>query len=138
MRKIGVGVTIFVVFIIGAVSTSYGFENDSLQISSIRFSGIKRTKIQYLERFIETEVGHKPDSLIIKEDLRRLRNLAPVMLADVSYESADSGILLNYKIVERYTLLPVGDFGITDDNFWIGGGLMESNLFGRGLYTYGY
>jgi hypothetical protein len=32
----------------------------------------------------------------------------------------------------------VGDFGITDDNFWIGGGLMESNLFGRGLYTYGY
>jgi hypothetical protein len=53
-------------------------------------------------------------------------------------EQSDSGMMIDYKIVERITMLPVGDFGITNDNFWLGIGAMESNLGGRGMYAYGF
>ncbi len=108
------------------------------QIQRIEIAGNKRTKTSYLKRFIKQKPGNAIDSLLIESDLRRLRTLAGVQ--DVRYEIAsnDTGNVLTYTIAERYTLLPVGDFGITKNNFWIGVGLMESNLAGRGIYLYGF
>ena len=60
------------------------------------------------------------------------------MDAKASISESDSGLVLDYNIHERYTLLPVGDFGITKNSFWIGAGLMESNFAGKGIYAYGY
>jgi len=107
-------------------------------VGDINFEGNTRTKSSYLQRFIQSETGEVPDSQKIADDLRKLRYLAPVMDAEAFLVTSDSCQSLTYAINERYTLLPVGDFGITRNNFWIGGGLMESNLAGKGMYAYGY
>ena len=107
-------------------------------VDRIYFEGNTKTKSSYLQRFIHSKTGEIPDSQKIAEDLRKLSNLAPVMEAKALLTSSGSGLSLIYSINERYTLLPVGDFGISHNNFWIGGGLMESNLGGKGLYAYGY
>ncbi len=107
-------------------------------IHSIEIIGNKRTKTSYLHRFLYSQPGEQYDSIKINGDLRRLRTLAPVMQAICDTIHSDSGIVVQYKIEERFTILPVGDFGITDDNFWIGVGVMESNLAGRGIYIYGF
>lgn len=115
-----------------------GVSQKSEYIKSIEFQGTKRTKSSYLNRFTKTQTGLSLDSIQLENDLRKLRTLPPVMHVEAISTTSDSGINLVYKIEERFTLFPVGDFGLTEDNFWIGGGLMESNLLGRGLYAYGY
>lgn len=107
-------------------------------IQKIEISGLKRTKEDYLRRFLSVEPGFAIDTSVIEEDKRKLRTLSSVMNVKSSIEDADSQVVLKYQIEERWTLLPVGDFGASKDNIWIGAGLMETNLFGRGLYFYGY
>lgn len=70
--------------------------------------------------------------------MRRLRTLSSVLNVTPFVLPTDSGNVLTYQIKERWTLLPVGDFGVTEKSFWIGAGAMESNLFGRGVYAYAY
>lgn len=133
------GKNIFVLFLLTIlVCISPVTFSQQYSIRDILFEGNSKTKTTYLQRFIKTQAGEIPDSLQITNDLRKLRSLAPVMDASAFISESDSGSLLIYSIHERYTMLPVGDFGITNDNFWIGGGLMESNLRGKGLYVYGY
>ncbi len=107
-------------------------------ISFVDFSGNKRTRSNYLLRFIDIKKGNIADSVSIAEDMRRLRTLSSVLMVTPFIIPTDSGNLLRYQIKERWTLLPVGDFGITGNSLWIGAGAMESNLFGRGIYTYLY
>lgn len=108
------------------------------QIHTIEITGNKRSKTDYLKRFITQKPGESVDSLKIENDSRRLRTLAGVQEVSYTLSPTDSGYVLTYSITERYTILPVGDFGITDNNIWIGGGAMESNLAGRGMYLYGF
>jgi len=127
-------ISIFLLLIL----THYGHGQTNNTIHSIEITGNKKTKTSYLQRFLYSQPGERYDSLKINNDLRRLRTLAPVMQALCDTIHKDSGIVVQYKIEERFTILPVGDFGITDDNFWIGIGVMESNLAGRGMYIYGF
>lgn len=108
------------------------------KIYSVEISGNKKTKSTYLQRFIYTTPKEQYDNIKINDDLRRLRTLSPVMDAEIDTVHVDSGIIIKYNITERFTILPVGDFGITKDNFWIGFGAMESNLAGKGMYIYGF
>lgn len=117
-------------------ATGWGQTNNT--IYSVEISGNTKTKSNYLKRFISAKPGDEYDSLIVLSDLRCLRTLAPVMEADSDTSINDSGIVVRYRIAERFTILPVGDFGISDNNFWVGVGIMESNLAGRGMYVYGF
>ncbi len=131
-RDVFFGFCLSVIFVIPATSQK---END---IYSISISGNTKTKSSFLQRFIYTSSGDQYDSLKINNDLRRLRTLAPVMDVKIDTAHLDSGIVVDYKFAERMTIFPVGDFGITNNNFWIGIGAMESNLAGRGMYIYGF
>lgn len=108
------------------------------RIDKIEISGLKRTREDYLRRFISVNTGSKIDSSNIAEDERKLRTLSSVMNVNATTKVQDTLTVLTYQVEERWTLLPVGDFGASKDNIWIGAGLMETNLFGRGLYFYGY
>lgn len=136
MRNIHWNVFIgFYLSLIFAIPASGQEEKD---IYSISISGNTKTKSSFLQRFIYTSSGDQYDSLKINNDLRRLRTLPPVMDAKIDTTHLDSGIVVEYKVAERMTIFPVGNFGITNDNFWIGVGAMESNLAGRGMYVYGF
>lgn len=107
-------------------------------IDSVVFDGIGRTKSSYLKRFLEVKESDSYDSLQVSEDMRRLRTISSILDVYVDTIRTEAGVILKYSINNRRTLLPVGDFGLTDGSLWLGAGLMESNLFGRGLYVYGY
>ncbi len=102
------------------------------------FDGMLRTRTSYLQRFIVSGSIPGADSSTLSEDLRRLRSLPSVLDAGATTLATDSGTLIRIRIAERYTLFPVGDFGVSRDGYWVGGGIMESNLLGCGLYAYGY
>lgn len=107
-------------------------------IDRVEIAGNKRTKTSFLLRFISLGPGDTPDSIQIAEDMRTLRTLPGIRDVEARYLESDSGNTLLFDVTERYTLLPVGDFGITDERFWIGAGAMESNFLGRGIYLYGF
>ncbi len=108
------------------------------RISSITLEGNKRTKTCYLLHFVDTKEGDTIDSIRLEEDLRILRSLPSVMSAKYVIYSSDTAANLVFVIKERITILPVGDFGITEDDFWLGLGAMESNMAGKGIYAYGF
>ncbi len=110
----------------------------SSTLYKIQFEGNKHTKPGYLLNHIHTLPGQIPDSALLEEDLRRMKTLPSVLDAKYSLVQSDSGLKLIFDIEERWTLLPVGDFGVSDDNYWVGAGAMESNAFGRGIYLYEY
>jgi hypothetical protein len=64
--------------------------------------------------------------------------LPGIMSARGQVNKSDTLVELIFQVEERWTLLPVGDFGISHDNYWIGVGAMEYNALGKGIYLYGY
>lgn len=104
----------------------------------IQFEGIKHTTPEFLLNHIHSSLDQYPDTTLLDDDLRRLKTLPSVLNASYTINQSDSGMVLLFHVEERWTLLPVGDFGLTDNNYWIGAGAMESNAFGRGIYLYGY
>ena len=107
-------------------------------VTNLIILGNNRTKESYLRRFIYCQEGVKYDSLMIEEDMRRLRTLPSVMQVEDYIVENDSGTMLIYQVTERYTILPIGDFGVSDDYYYFGLGLMETNAFGRGVYFLGF
>lgn len=108
---------------------------------SVVFKGNKRTKASYLSRFIQSSEKVPTlqiDSALLQEDLRRLRTLPGIMSAQGQVNKSDTLVEMIFEVEERWTLLPVGDFGISQDNYWIGAGAMEYNALGKGIYLYGY
>jgi outer membrane protein insertion porin family len=110
-----------------------------LPIGAISFEGNTNTRTTYLQHFIGSSKGELIDSSLLENDLRKLRSLPGIMDAFYAIDSfKKDSVRLIFSVKERSTLLPVGDFGITSGNFWVGAGAMESNLAGKGLYLYGY
>lgn len=107
-------------------------------VDQIELQGNKRTNEKYLLRFISQQEGEEYDSLKVEEDKRILRTLSSVLNVETEFDNKGLQTILTYKITERWTLLPVGNFGVADDNAWLGAGFMETNLLGRGMYLYGY
>ena len=100
--------------------------------------GNEHTRESYLRHFILSTEGASYDTTLIEEDHRRLKNLTSVLDSKWYSLQNESGYTLIYIITERFTILPVGDFGIAKGNYYFGFGAMETNAFGRGVYLYGF
>jgi hypothetical protein len=107
-------------------------------IDSIAISGFKKMDSTYLARFIYTRIDSSIDSNIINNDLNRLKSLPGIYNAHYNIKKKKGKTVLEFHIKEQRTLLPTGDFGLTDDSYWIGAGIVESNFSGRGIYFYGF
>ena len=78
---------------------------------AISFEGLKKTKVDFLERFIETEVGDELDSLQLEEDVQALKNLNLFYDVSVSHKDKVEGKEVTYHLKEVLTLLPIFGFG---------------------------
>ena len=107
---------VFIGFYLSLIFVIPASGQEEKDIYSISISGNTKTKSSFLQRFIYTNSGDQYDSLKINNDLRRLRTLPPVMEAKIDTIHLDSGIVVEYKVAERMTIFPVGDFGITNEN----------------------
>ncbi|MCG8699585.1 MAG: hypothetical protein MI922_16135 [Bacteroidales bacterium] len=112
--------------------------SENQKIEHLVIIGNKRTKETYLRKFIESNEGSILDSNVVKEDHRRLRTLSSILDSKWHIVENSTGVTLIYTIQERWTLIPIGDFGFSDDHFYYGGGVMETNALGRGVYLYGF
>ncbi|MEP4533335.1 MAG: hypothetical protein ABJ004_09615 [Cyclobacteriaceae bacterium] len=105
------------------------------QITGIAFSGLGKTRPDYLLGFVESAVGQPIDTARLQDDCQRLINLE--MLSQVTFTIEQDGEVV-FHCKELYTLLPILNFGGINDNFWIQVGATEANLWGRGYKVYGY
>lgn len=115
------------------------FSNVQAQtISEIRFSGLNRTKTEYVEAFVNTRVGDQVDEVRLEEDRQRLANLEVLSDAGYSVDVNGESALITFECRELFTLLPIFNFGSIEENFWFQIGGSEANLLGRGYKLSSY
>ncbi len=110
-------------------------------VVNVSFEGLKKMKGDFLERFIETEVGAEADSLTLAKDVQALKNLNLFYEVSASFAEVEGGKQVVFHLKEVFTLLPIISFGVIQGNFWFQLGAVENNLAGRanvlgGFYRY--
>lgn len=109
-------------------------------IHQVQIEGTKRTDAQWLSRFIQTQVGDAPDSLLIEQDCQRLRNLP--FLAEASFRlekgKKGEGLQLLYIVSEAWTLFPIVNFGGIRGNIWAQLGVTDMHVRGKGIQFTGF
>ena len=125
----------FVLLICVAVMGSVDAQDEAL-VYSISIQGVKKTKTNYLHQIIKVRPNQPLDSLLIEEDIKRLKRLACVAHA---YYEVDSGNRVKYGIEESFTLIPqLNIYTSTQDNLAARVGIFEYNLLGRNIQAGGF
>ncbi len=124
----------FLLFLIGffAWNLSYTQQLNTLNIQNIEFEGLKKNKRSFLYRIIETEIGDSLSPVLVKNDLKYLRQLSGINIADFRIDTTDNGLNLIFQVEEAKTFFPIINFGGIKNNFWFQLGFNETNLQGRG------
>ncbi|MEM1219354.1 MAG: BamA/TamA family outer membrane protein [Bacteroidota bacterium] len=102
------------------------------QIGQIEFDGLRKNKESFLRRVIESEAGHSLDLEKIQNDLKYLKQLSGVAMAEYRIDTTENGLTIQFQIEEAKTFFPIVNFGGIRDNFWFQLGANEMNLRGRG------
>lgn len=109
-----------------------------IYVDSVSFSGIKKTRPEYLAGFVETKAGEVLDSFLLQEDRQRLANLEVLGDAQYSVEITGDKATVVFNCQELFTLLPIVNFGGIAENIWFQIGGYEANFLGRGYKFFGY
>lgn len=114
-------------------------QNDQKHVlSSIEYEGLKSTKVEYLQNFLDTRVGEIVDLRMLEEDVQRIQNLAAISKADFELDTISNAISLTLKIEEASTLFPIVNFGGVSNNFWFQLGFNDTHWLGKGIHFSGY
>ena len=111
-------------------------------ISEIVIQGNKKTKTSALLKLSSIKKGATLDSLLIEEDIKRLKRLPSIAHAYYQVHQKEEGYQVVYGVEENFTIIPSANLYTTnDDEFAFRLGLYEFNLLGRnitlgGLYQY--
>ncbi len=101
-------------------------------VSELRFTGLKRTKESFIERLIKTKANSVYDSVLVAEDIERLKRLPGIASASYSVEKNGESTVLVYNIVENFTIIPGLRIATANDgSFAYRISVFEFNLFGN-------
>jgi outer membrane protein insertion porin family len=131
----------FLVQISIIVTLSFTFCSEVLAqkvVTSIEFSGLKKTKEAYLRQFITTSIGDEIDSLQLSDDRQRMLNLGILQEIVPQIHEEAAGIKVIFECQEMFSALPVFTLGKTVDTFWLKAGFQHLNFTGRGDKFYAY
>ena len=103
-----------------------------LTLDNIHFEGLKKNKLKFLQRIVDSRVGDRFSFDKVETDLRYLKQLNGINQASYQIDTTSDGISLIYQVEEAMSLFPIINFGGIQDNFWFQLGLTETNLFGKG------
>ena len=85
------------------------------------------------------KIGEPVDSVLIGEDVARLKRLPAVAHADYKIIASPKGYILEYYVDENFTLIPsLSLYTTTDDEFAYRVGVNEFNLFGQNIGLGGF
>jgi len=107
-------------------------------VREVRIVGCKKTKTDYLERFLCVNPGEELDSTHLYQDEQVLRNLD--LFSDVKPIVRDTtdGYIIEYHLKERTTLIPIGSIGAADGTIVAQLGVIDFNFMGNGSVASAY
>jgi len=107
-------------------------------LKKINFEGIKKSKPDFLLRFLSSEIGKETDLQILSKDLQRLRNLTAISDAKYRLDTLGKDVTLTFEVDEALTLFPIINFGSIQGNFWYQLGFNDTHWLGRGMSFSGF
>jgi len=109
-------------------------------ISEIKIQGIQRIRSSFIKKYILLKPGMELDSLLMEEDITRLKRLPSVSHAYYQVFPAEEGrYTIYYNIEENFTLIPYASvFTSSNDEFAFRIGLQEFNFLGRNITLSGF
>lgn len=116
-----------------------GFAQEPL-VDDLKISGAKRTKVQFLKKLVQVGPGSVLDSVLMQQDMERLKRLPSISHAYFQvFSAADGKHNVFYHIEENFTLIPFANlFSSSNDDFAFRIGLQEFNLLGRNITLGGF
>ncbi len=109
-------------------------------IADVKIKGTKRIRTPFIKKLINSGPGVVLDSLVLEEDIVRLKRLPSVSHAYYQTFKTDLGsydVIIN--IEENFTLIPFANlFSSSNDDFAFRIGLQEFNLLGKGITLGGF
>ncbi len=127
--------TIGIILVVLANAVCYAQEN---RVADLKIRGNKKLKSSFIKKITKVEMGSALDSLLLEEDIRRLKRLPSV--AHAYYQVFPSGANtynVFYSVEENFTIIPQANVYTTnDEEFAFRVGAYEYNLLGRNI-TFG-
>lgn len=132
MIKTYVSFILFFIFSFGAAQQH--------TIADVKIKGTKRIRIPFIKKLINSAPGVVLDSLILEEDIVRIKRLPSVSHAYFQTFKTD---LRSYDVIinieENFTLIPFANlFSSSNDDFAFRIGLQEFNLLGKSITLGGF
>lgn len=126
-----------IVFLIIIFSNQFYSQNT---VSDLKIQGNKNLKTSFVKGISKIKIGSALDSLIIEQDMLRLKRLPSVSHAYYQvFPLEDNKYNLIYNIVENFTLIPsLNIYTTNEDEFAFRVGLYEFNTFGRNIIFGGF
>ena len=110
------------------------------EVASIEIRGLKRTKVSFIRKILNTKPNAVLDSTIINNDIERLKRLP--LVSHASYQvfySHENKHNVFFNIEENFTLIPnVNLWTAVNDQFAYRLGLSDFNFLGRGIAFGGF
>ncbi len=132
MIKTYVFFILFFIFLFGAAQQPI--------IADVKIEGAKRIRTSFIKKLINSGAGFVLDSLVLEEDIVRLKRLPSVSHAYYQTFKTDLGsydVIIN--IEENFTLIPFANlFTSSNDDFAFRIGLQEFNLLGKNITLGGF
>lgn len=126
----------FLLFFLIGCSTCFAQEN---LVTEFTIQGAKRTKISFVKNIVKLEVGMALDSVMMKEDMERLKRLPAISHSYFQVFSKNGEHTVFYHIEENFTLIPFANlFSSSNDDFAFRIGLQEFNFLGRNITLGGF
>ena len=114
------------------LSVLCGFIATAQEVTTVEFTGTKKTKVSFLKHLVQVQSGQKIDSALLENDVQKLKRLAGI--ANATYRIDGDKVV--YDITENFTLIPAVNIWSVDDIFSYKAGLYDYNLLGRNI-TFG-
>ena len=109
-------------------------------VTKIEIVGMNKTSSKLLEKLIRLKKDMVLDSLLIEQDITRLKRLPSIANASyIIFESDVERYSVRYEVEENHTLIPSGNvYTSTNDEFALRIGLQEFNLTGNNIILGGF
>ncbi|MFD1615601.1 POTRA domain-containing protein [Gelatiniphilus marinus] len=114
---------------------SAGLFSQNYTVADLKIQGNKKLKSSFIKKISSIKTGEKLDSLVIEQDIKRLKRLPSVSHAYFQvFHSNDNTCNVFYNIEENLSLIPSANIYTTNnDEFAYRLGLHEFNLLGRNI-----
>jgi len=124
----------YVLLVIFFPFSIYVIAQDSLEykIQNIEYSGIRKTKISFLEQCLALRKGDQFSIEKTETDKQNLKNIAGIGSAELKCDTINKNINLTYSIEEVKTFVAMFDLGGIKDNLWFQIGFKDHNWRGKG------